>query len=108
MAEGDGGLDWPAPQFTPAAQRVRSALLRQGIAEHRVDEATVAVVRALLAPDNKMLKAAAKALSPERRPTDRYVSVKAKHAIRFRAMLRAAIGDETPVLRSNDTEKGNG
>jgi hypothetical protein len=40
-------------------------------------------------PTNKMLQAAAKAMSPEKRPTQEWVSVKAKHAIRYKAMVEA-------------------
>lgn len=38
-------------------------------------------------PSPKMLKAAYKSLSPERRPTPNRVSVKEKHTIRYQAMI---------------------
>jgi hypothetical protein len=44
-------------------------------------------------PTPKMLDAAAKAMSPEHRPTQRRVSVKRKHAIRYNAMIAAAIAE---------------
>ena len=41
-------------------------------------------------PTRKMLAAAAKAMSPGKRPTMRWVSVRKKHEIRYRAMIAAA------------------
>jgi len=41
-------------------------------------------------PTSKMLKAAAKSLSDEHRPKDEYLSVKEKHAHRWRMMVDAA------------------
>ena len=55
--------------------------------EHLKAEGLVVVPRD---PTNKMLDAAAKAMSPERRPTQRRISVKRKHAHRYRAMIQAA------------------
>lgn len=45
-------------------------------------------------PTQAMIKAAAKSMSPGRRPTPERVSVKQKHAIRFRAMISAALSEE--------------
>jgi hypothetical protein len=49
------------------------------------------VIRAILAelrePSKQMLKAACKSMSPDRRPTPEWVTVNAKHRIRFQAML---------------------
>ncbi len=41
-------------------------------------------------PTKKMIKAACKAMSPDCRPTQDWVSVNEKHKIRYRAMLEAA------------------
>lgn len=43
-------------------------------------------------PTAKMLHAAAKAMSPGRRPTDEWVSVSQKHTIRYTAMIEAFKG----------------
>lgn len=40
-------------------------------------------------PTKGMLKAAAKAMSPEHRPTKSRVSVREKHRIRYKAMIKA-------------------
>lgn len=50
-----------------------------------------AAIAAMREPTKKMVKAAAKAMSPEHRPTPNYISVDDKHAIRFRAMIDAAL-----------------
>jgi predicted signal transduction protein with EAL and GGDEF domain len=65
-------------------------------------EAVDAILRAALASgeaigwkvvphvaDRNMLKAAAKAMSPEHRPVDYWMSVAKKHSTRYRAMLAA-------------------
>jgi hypothetical protein len=41
-------------------------------------------------PTPKMTQAAAKAMSPGRRPTQEWVSCRVKHTIRYQAMLEAA------------------
>jgi len=46
-----------------------------------------AAVKAMRVPNTKMLDAACKSMSPGWRPTPAHVSNKAKHAIRYRAML---------------------
>ncbi len=45
------------------------------------------LVRRLRDPSKKMLDAMARAMSPERRPTESYVSVSEKHRIRFVAAV---------------------
>lgn len=45
-------------------------------------------------PTNKMLKAAKAAMSPEKGPVE-WVSVKEKHAIRYRAMVKEFLGEIT-------------
>lgn len=49
-------------------------------------------------PTSEMLHAAAKAMSPGRRPTPDHVSVREKHCIRYKAMIAAAprAGTEEP------------
>jgi hypothetical protein len=56
----------------------------------------VAAIEAMRAPSRKMIRAAAKAMSPDRRPTQRYVSCNAKHGIRYRAMIDEALKQEKP------------
>jgi hypothetical protein len=41
-------------------------------------------------PTRQMLEAAAKAMSPSKRPTMKWVSARKKHEIRYRAMIDAA------------------
>ena len=50
-----------------------------------------AAVEAMREPDIKMLNAACSAMSPGKRPTPDRVSVKSKHAIRYRAMIQEAL-----------------
>lgn len=50
-----------------------------------------ASIEAMREPDNAMLHAAAKAMSPGRRPTPDRVSCKQKHTIRYQAMIVAAL-----------------
>lgn len=52
--------------------------------------ALAAVYEAMIAPNNRMVKAACKAMSPEKRPTQDWVSVRDKHAYRFMAMIEAS------------------
>jgi len=44
-------------------------------------------------PTREMTKAAARAMSPGRRPTSDWVSAAEKHAIRYRAMIEAEEGN---------------
>ena len=53
-----------------------------------------AAIEAMRDPAPKMLAAACKALSPERRPTDKWISVKAKHGLRYRSMIDAALSQQ--------------
>jgi hypothetical protein len=46
-------------------------------------------------PTKKMLRAACSAMSPGKRPTSKRVSVKAKHGIRYRAMVDAYLEEST-------------
>lgn len=45
-------------------------------------------------PSPAMLKAACAAMSPGKRPTKNRVSVKAKHGIRYRAMIDAILNED--------------
>lgn len=53
----------------------------------------LAAVRALREPDNDMLHAMAKAMSPGRRPTPERVSVKQKHKIRYTAAIDVILSE---------------
>lgn len=55
-----------------------------------------AAIEAMRDPTPKMIGAAGKALSPGRRPTEAWVSVNAKHGIRYRAMIDEALSRPTP------------
>jgi len=57
-------------------------------------EAANAAIKAMRIPDRKMLDAASRAMSPGRRPTEKRVSVRAKHGIRYRAMIDAALTEK--------------
>lgn len=48
------------------------------------------VLDAMQKPSTKMLKAACKAMAPGKRPTEKWVSNRLKHSIRYRAMITAA------------------
>jgi hypothetical protein len=75
----------------------RDAIIQRELDGERLGEDEIsemlarAAIAAMRAPNNKMLNAAAAAMSPDKRPTQRRVSVKAKHAIRYRAMIEAAL-----------------
>ncbi len=84
------GLD-AAPELQPSeeqwaqdAEAIYAALSSQGLA---------IVPRE---PTDRMLTAAAKAMSPKFRPTQKWMSVKRKHATRYRWMVAAAIGEPMP------------
>lgn len=53
-----------------------------------------AAIEAMAAPTSGMCKAACAAMSPGKRPTPNRVSHKAKHAIRYRAMIQAALKEQ--------------
>ena len=57
------------------------------------EEVAKAAIKAMREPNNHMLHACAKSMSPERRPTMARVSVKRKHRIRYQAMIDAALGE---------------
>jgi hypothetical protein len=60
--------------------------------EHNRCVATArAVIAAMREPTKAMRNAAAAAMSPGKRPTEKRVSDKAKHAIRYRAMIDEAL-----------------
>lgn len=50
-----------------------------------------AVIAAMRKPSTAMLRAACGAMSPGKRPTQKRVSVRAKHGIRYMAMIDAAL-----------------
>jgi hypothetical protein len=64
---------------------------RSGGPEWGDKEVVEFVIAAMRAPDKHMLRAAAKAMSPKHRPTQKYVSNARKHAIRYVAMIEAAL-----------------
>lgn len=51
-----------------------------------------AVIETMRVPTGKMLSAACAAMSPGKRPTPNRVGSKAKHGIRYRAMIDVALG----------------
>lgn len=51
-------------------------------------------IEAMRKPSAKMLRAASKSMSPGRRPTEEWVSDRAKHGIRYRAMIDAALSQK--------------
>lgn len=66
----------------------------QEMAEYQMDvcrKRARTVIEAIRKPDNAMLKTACAAMSPGKRPTKARVSVKAKHGIRYRAMIDEAL-----------------
>lgn len=80
------------------AKKIHEKLCQQDIdgylaANFDLHEVARSAIEAMAAPNSKMCKAAAKAMSPDRRPTPNRVSVKAKHAIRYRAMITAALNE---------------
>lgn len=61
-----------------------------------------AVIRAMREPTKRMVNAAAKAMSPERRPTPERVSVSQKHRIRYHAMIDEILDDKKAVAEWSD------
>lgn len=57
-----------------------------------------AVIEAMRDATPKMLRAASAAMSPGKRPTPNHVSERAKHGIRYRAMIDAAL-EEQPAAK---------
>lgn len=81
-------------------KRVARAIWRQEVDSRQHDEPFVfswyeaaarAAIEAMRIPDAKMLKAACAAMSPGKRPTPKRVTERAKHGIRYRAMIDAAL-----------------
>ena len=76
------------PRFTQQRWDQMTALARAAYRQR----ARVAI-EAMVEPTNGMLGEAAKAMSPGKRPTQEFVSVKEKHKIRYQAMIRSALDD---------------
>lgn len=82
-----------------ATQERRPIVLAARVAQHCAEhggsweDIAAEVYATLLQPTDKMLKEAAKAMSPGRRPTPDRVSWKQKHRIRFRAMIIQALAE---------------
>lgn len=57
---------------------------------HMIPDARAAI-QAMRVPTPLMFRAAARAMSQGHRPTEKRVGVKAKHGIRYRAMIDAAL-----------------
>lgn len=60
------------------------------------DAMAEAAILAMAQPTKAMTKAMCRAMSPERRPVPEHVSVERKHAIRWEAGARAALGEKWP------------
>lgn len=71
--------------------RVAAAIRNAQARPHTEEDVARAAIEAMRKPNSKMLSAASKALSPGRRPTDEWISVSAKHGLRYRAMIDAAL-----------------
>jgi hypothetical protein len=71
------------------------------------DRAAVAI-HAMREPTGKMLRAACGAMSEGKRPTKRRVSAKAKHAIRWRSMVDAAVEGNLNLPARTRAAAGNG
>lgn len=69
-----------------------AAAIRETQARPHTDaDVARAAIEAMIIPTNGMLGEAAKAMSPGKRPTQDFVSVKEKHKIRYQAMIRKAL-----------------
>jgi hypothetical protein len=66
------------------------AVYKAGTAELLSRVALAVVYETLTEPSKKMCKAAAKAMSPEKRPTPEWMPSSDKHAYRFMAMIEAS------------------
>lgn len=104
MAEGDNMLE-----------RCAKAILAKvpagyGMTATEAVEYARAVIEEMRRPTNRMLKAAAKAMSPEKRPTPTWVSGSAKHGIRYRAMIDTALHDNRsmPLRIPSQANEGHG
>lgn len=77
------------------ARAIRERELGKGCPVWEEDYAVArAAIEAMREPDKVMLRAAAKSMSPEKRPTAKWVSCQKKHEIRFTAMIDAALKGE--------------
>jgi len=88
-----------ADMIERVARVIEAALERHGVTDYEgtTDDARAAL-EAMRKPTPKMLRAAAAAMSPGKRPTLERVSERAKHGIRYRAMIDAAL--PTPPVQS--------
>lgn len=84
VAEGQARFDGRSLTDMPAADRKRYM------------QRALLAVQEMRSPSAKMLRAAGAAMSPAKRPTEKRVSERAKHGIRYRAMIDAALADATP------------
>lgn len=95
-ARGELDYEWMARVLSG---RLRQMDKRAAKANKRADELERAFKNNNLVlmprePTEAMLKAAAKALSPAKRPTQEWMSVKEKHRYRYRMMVKAYEGGE--------------
>ncbi len=72
------------------ANSIQKVSVKTGLPEGDV----LAVLLAIRQPTPAMLKAACGAMSPSNRPTQRRIGNKAKHGVRYRAMIDALIGEQ--------------
>jgi len=86
-AQEDAAREWLAHYVAANPERAYFATVASVPASVRA----LAAIKAMRIPDRKMLDAASRAMSPGRRPTEKRVSVRAKHGIRYRAMIDAAL-----------------
>jgi hypothetical protein len=71
--------------------------------------ALAVVYEAMIDPNNKMINAASKAMSPAKRPTPEWVSAREKHAYRFMAMIEASpLKDRTSNEQSQSQTEEDG
>ncbi len=88
-----------SPMVEKVAQAITDAFTNGNVQFEDVEEhhrrpyleAARAAIEAMSDPSPKMCNAACAAMSPGKRPTPNRVSHKAKHAIRYRAMIQAAL-----------------
>lgn len=76
-------------------ERVAAAIREANAGEYTSEAQSLVLARAAITamrkPTPKMLRAAGAAMSSGKRPTEKRVSERAKHAIRYRAMIDAAL-----------------
>lgn len=88
----DRDIAWHVERFPEHEEAIRRAAICDLSGNY--EALAKAAIEAMRVPDSAMLNAASKAMSPDRRPTPKRVSVKMKHRIRYRAMIDAALKDE--------------